>query len=348
MTPVQKHIFARTMRHRTKSAFIKIGDEPSVVCSKARKHLRHGIRQTIKSKPDAAHTRSHTCVGSHRDRIRHKPRQTGSNSVDSGLIGLITMALIAAGCVGLMPNGGNSPLSSVSSGSHHRTVSAIKAKKISKISNYHNILSYHKCKSSDLTPQTTNDINEFCTTIFMKQNLSGGNDLYCLLYAMNHVLKPQYAVSKQQLDNIQQRLCELEQINAIGHDQHSSLVDYFHANGNYDYFVLEMYLLDNDIPYEDLLRTRPVVDQNEKSYTPITINNITTRLNGNNMLGLVLLNWNTVNGNGHFTAIRHIRGDVYLYVDSLGTIIVIRQADIAAFVLQKNYERVTVVYGKRP
>ena len=112
MTKVQKRIFARTIRQRTNDTSIKIGDEPSTVCRKAKKYLKahqqHHRKRTRKSSPLVAQT--------HR-RLRHVHEQSNGDSVDSGLMGIITMALIAAGCLWLMPKGSSSGSSSSSSGS---------------------------------------------------------------------------------------------------------------------------------------------------------------------------------------------------------------------------------------
>ena len=158
MTTDQKRIFARTMRHRTNDTSIKIGDEPSNVCRKAKKYLKahpqHPRKRTRKSSPLVGETRT------------HRGKLSSGISVDDRIMGLIVMALVATGCLWLMPKGSTSSKSGSSNSGSQPKYS----------SNYF----------------TKDEHNTYCDQFYSKESCNGAydHDLHRLCAYFQHKCQP--------------------------------------------------------------------------------------------------------------------------------------------------------------
>ena len=165
MTKFQKRIFARTMRQRTNDTSIKIGDEPSTVCRKAKKYLKahqqHPRKRTRKSSPLVGETR------------KHRGKLSSGSSVDDRLMGLIVMALVATGCLWLMPKGSSSSKSGSSSSKSGSSNSGSQPKYSS---NYF----------------TKDEHNTYCDQFYSKESCNGAydHDLHRLCAYFQHKCQP--------------------------------------------------------------------------------------------------------------------------------------------------------------
>jgi hypothetical protein len=186
MTKVQKRIFARTMRHRTNDTSIKIGDEPSTVCRKAKKYLKahqqHPRQRTRKSSPLVGETR------------KHRGKLSSGNSVDDRLMGLIVMALVATGCLWLMPKGSSSSKSDSSSSksgssSSKSGSSSSKSDSSSSKSGSSNSGSQPKYSSNYFTKD---EHNTYCDQFYSKESCNGAydHDLHRLCAYFQHKCQP--------------------------------------------------------------------------------------------------------------------------------------------------------------